>query len=102
MSPSMKVCILGMGYIGLPTAAMFATHGVQVLGVDINNHIISTLKNGQIHIQEPGLLDLVQRAVSTGLLQVSLQPEEADAFIIAVPTPFYEDKTADMRAVSAA
>lgn len=98
----MKVCILGLGYIGLPTAAMFATHGVQVLGVDVNDHVIKTLKNGQIHIQEPGLPELVQQALRTGNLQISPQPELAEAFIIAVPTPFYEDKTADMRAVSAA
>ncbi len=98
----MKVCILGLGYIGLPTAAMFATHGVQVLGVDVNDQVVATLQSGKIHIHEPGLLDLVQDALTTGNLQVSHQPELADAFLIAVPTPFYEDKTADMRAVTSA
>ncbi len=96
------VCILGMGYIGLPTAAMFATHGVKVTGVDINKQIINTLQEGKIHIYEPGLSDLVQQAWRSQNLKVASTPEEADAFIIAVPTPFNPDKTADMRAVISA
>ncbi len=98
----MKICILGLGYIGLPTAAMFAIHGVQVLGVDISDHIVNTLSNGQIHIYEPGLQEIVRQALMTGNLQVARHPSLADAFLIAVPTPFYDDKTADMRAVSSA
>jgi UDP-N-acetyl-D-mannosaminuronic acid dehydrogenase len=107
-----KICIMGLGYIGLPTAAMFAVNGVQVVGVDVNPKIIETLQRGELHIQEPGLRIAVKAAVKSGNLRVSLQPEEADAFIVAVPTPFYEDKygeyngrkykLADMRAVTAA
>jgi UDP-N-acetyl-D-mannosaminuronic acid dehydrogenase len=107
-----KICILGLGYIGLPTAATFATHGLKVVGVDISPHVIETLRAGNIHIHEPGLQDVVESALGSGKLTVSAQPEEADAFLIAVPTPFYEDKLgeyegqkyklADMRAVISA
>ncbi len=87
-----KICILGLGYIGLPTASTFATHGVNVVGVDINLRVIETLRGGKIHIHEPGLQSVVETALTSGKLTVSAQPEEADAFLIAVPTPFYEDK----------
>jgi UDP-N-acetyl-D-mannosaminuronic acid dehydrogenase len=87
-----KVCILGLGYIGLPTASTFATHGLKVVGVDTNPHVIEILSNGNIHIHEPGLRDAVKSALILGNLTVSPQPEEADAFLIAVPTPFYDDK----------
>ncbi len=97
-----SVCILGLGYIGLPTAAMFATHGIKVIGVDVNPHVVETLNRGEIHIHEPGLLDLVKQAIASGNFQASHQPEPADAFIIAVPTPFYGDKQADMRFVISA
>jgi len=107
-----KICILGLGYIGLPTASTFATHGLNVLGVDISPHVIETLKKGAIHIHEPGLQRVVQAAITSGNLTVSHQPEEADAFIIAVPTPFKEHeqgklnghtyKLADMNAVTSA
>ena len=83
-----KICVLGLGYIGLPTASTFASHGLRVIGVDVNPQVINTLKNGQIHIFEPGLRTLVEAAVKSGNLTVSPQPEEADAFLIAVPTPF--------------
>jgi len=107
-----KICVMGLGYIGLPTASTFATHGIQVIGVDVNQRVINTLKNGGIHIHEPGLRTVVEAAIKSGKLTVSEQPEEADAFLIAVPTPFYPDKTgeyegesyklADMRAVTSA
>jgi UDP-N-acetyl-D-mannosaminuronic acid dehydrogenase len=107
-----KVCVLGLGYIGLPTASTFATHGLQVVGVDINPHVLSTLRNGDIHIREPGLQALVDEAVRSGNLVVSEVPEPADAFVIAVPTPFLENeqgsyrgrpyRRADMAAVEAA
>lgn len=97
-----KICIVGLGYIGLPTACMFAKAGCDVLGVDINQNVIHTLNNGGLHIHEPGLKEVFERAIDSGKLSFGLQPEQADAFVIAVPTPFYEDKKADMRFVSAA
>jgi len=97
-----KICILGMGYIGLPTASTFATHGIEVVGVDVNPHIIETLQSGELHIYEPGLRDLVKTAVENGKLHVQAKPEKADAFIIAVPTPFKGEKLADMSFVTSA
>jgi UDP-N-acetyl-D-mannosaminuronic acid dehydrogenase len=94
--------VLGLGYIGLPTASTFALHGLQVIGVDINSHVVDTLRAGKLHIHEPGLRTLVQTALGSGNLTIHQQPELADAFVIAVPTPFYEDKRADMRAVISA
>jgi UDP-N-acetyl-D-mannosaminuronic acid dehydrogenase len=90
-----KVCMLGLGYIGLPTACTLAAQGVRVVGVDINPYVIQTLRNGELHIHEPGLRELVQKALGSGKLTVSQTPEPADAFIIAVPTPFYEDEQGD-------
>ena len=87
----MKLCICGLGYIGLPTAAMFARKGVSVHGVEINQHAIDTINQGKIHIVEPGLGEVVHKAVSDGLLVAANQPCEADAFIICVPTPFTGD-----------
>jgi UDP-N-acetyl-D-mannosaminuronic acid dehydrogenase len=107
-----KICVLGLGYIGLPTASTFATHGLRVIGVDVNPRVVDTLRNGNIHIHEPGLRTIVEAALKSGNLTVSPAPEEADAFLIAVPTPFHKDqyneydgrkyKLADMRAVIAA
>ena len=107
-----KICVFGLGYIGLPTASTFATHGLRVVGIDINQRILETLRNGGLHIHEPGLRTVVEAAIRSGNLSVSDTPEEADAFIIAVPTPFYTDKNgeyngksfklADMRAVTSA
>ena len=97
-----KICIIGLGYIGLPTASMFAASGVKVVGVDVNEQIVRTLSTGGLHIHEPGLKAIVDQAFALGNLTVSTQPEEADAFIIAVPTPFFDDKKADMRFVISA
>jgi UDP-N-acetyl-D-mannosaminuronic acid dehydrogenase len=97
-----KICVLGLGYIGLPTASMFASCGLQVVGVDVNPAVVSTLKNGGLHIEEPGLRELVREALASGRLRISETVEPADVFIIAVPTPFNPDKTADMRAVTSA
>ncbi|TFH34957.1 MAG: nucleotide sugar dehydrogenase [Anaerolineales bacterium] len=97
-----KICVLGLGYIGLPTASTFATHGLQVVGVDVNQRVVEMLRNGEIHIHEPGLRTLVQAAFGSGKLKVNNVPEAADAFIIAVPTPILDDKRADMRFVEAA
>jgi UDP-N-acetyl-D-mannosaminuronic acid dehydrogenase len=97
-----KICVLGLGYIGLPTASTFATHGLQVVGVDVNPQIIQTLQKGELHIHEPGLRTIVQAAVRSGNLQISAEAQAADAFIIAVPTPFYDDKRADLSYVMSA
>jgi UDP-N-acetyl-D-mannosaminuronic acid dehydrogenase len=91
-----------MGYIGLPTASIFASNGIQVTGMDINADIIDGLNAGRLHIFEPGLRNLVLDAISSGHLEISTQVRPADAFIIAVPTPFFEDKRADLRAVISA
>ncbi len=96
------LCVIGMGYIGLPTAGVFANNGLYVTGMDINKQIIDSLKGGELHIYEPGLRSLVRNALNSGNLQVSYRVVPADAFIIAVPTPFYEDKRADLRAVISA
>ncbi|GAB1477163.1 nucleotide sugar dehydrogenase [Bacillota bacterium] len=98
----MKVCIIGLGYIGLPTAAMFASGGAWVIGVDQNNTIVDALNRGEILIEEEGLSDLVNKVIRDGTLKASLVPEEADVFIIAVPTPICRDKKADMSYVIAA
>jgi UDP-N-acetyl-D-mannosaminuronic acid dehydrogenase len=94
-----KICVLGLGYIGLPTASTFATHGLQVVGVDVNRQVVDRLKEGDLHIYEPGLRTLVQAALRSGNLVIEPQPQTAEAFIIAVPTPFKEDKCADLRYV---
>ncbi|MGY3715234.1 nucleotide sugar dehydrogenase [Sutcliffiella cohnii] len=91
-----KVCIVGLGYIGLPTAAIFADAGIQVVGVDISENIVNTINKGEIHIEEPGLPDLVKRVVKEGKLKASTVPEQADAYIIAVPTPIFEDYRANI------
>jgi UDP-N-acetyl-D-mannosaminuronic acid dehydrogenase len=97
-----KICVLGLGYIGLPTASTFATHGLKVVGVDVNRQVVDTLRNGGLHIHEPGLRTLFQAAIGSGNLVVGMEPQPADAFIIAVPTPFLEDKRADLGYVKSA
>lgn len=84
----MKLCICGLGYIGLPTAAMFASNGVSVSGVEVNQHAIDMINKGKIHIVEPGLGEVVKKAVENGLLTASRTATEADGYIICVPTPF--------------
>lgn len=85
-----KICIIGLGYIGLPTAALLANKGYKVEGVDIKESIIKTINNGDIHIVEPDLDKYVKKAVDDNNLHASLTPQNADIFIIAVPTPFHE------------
>jgi len=97
-----KICVLGLGYIGLPTASIFATNGFEVVGVDTNNSVIHLLKNGKVHIEEPGLKTLVQAALNSKNLKISSKPEAADVFIIAVPTPFKEDKKPDLSFIESA
>ncbi len=94
-----KVCVIGLGYIGLPTSAMFASHGVKVYGVDVNEEVVKNLKEGKIIIEENGLPELVKEVVEKGLLECGTKPVESDVYIIAVPTPVNEDKTAGMKYV---
>ena len=95
----MKVCIVGLGYIGLPTATLAAIAGNEVIGVDVNSQIVETLNNAKPHIQEPGLADLVKMAVLRGNLKAQSLPVEADVFMVSVPTPITEEKTADLEYV---
>ena len=88
----MKLTVLGLGYIGLPTSIMFAKHGVDVLGVDINQKTIDSLQSGKVNIEEPGLQEVFEEVLEAGKLKVSTQPAEADAFIISVPTPNNDDE----------
>jgi len=98
----MKITVIGLGYIGLPTAAMFAKSGFDVIGYDINPKVIEALNQGRIIIEEPGLGELVKEVVSTGKLKGDTKINESDVFIIAVPTPINEDKTANMEYVKTA
>lgn len=91
-----KICVMGLGYIGLPTASVLAANGFNVVGVDVRGDVVDTVNSGNIHIEEPGLHTLVQAAINSGNLRASLNPEEADVFFIAVPTPIHEDKTVNM------
>ena len=84
------VCVVGLGYIGLPTASLLATKGFKVTGVDVRPEVVDTINRGEIHIVEPDLDILVKSAVHSGNLSASLEPVPADVFIIAVPTPFMQ------------
>lgn len=88
----MKLCVIGLGYIGLPTSAMFASHNCQVVGVDVKQDVVDLLNQGHIHIEEPGLEEVIRECVTAGSFRASTKPEEADAFIISVPTPNKEDE----------
>jgi len=85
-----KICIIGLGYIGLPTAALLANRGFQIHGVDVVQSTVDTINRGEIHIVEPELDVFVQSAVNSGKLKADIKPAQADIFIIAVPTPFHE------------
>ncbi len=97
-----KVVVLGLGYIGLPTAAVIASKGMEVLGVDTKPKVVETVASGAIHIAEPDLDGLVQKVVSTGALRTSTKPEPADVFIIAVPTPIDDNNRPELTYVKAA
>lgn len=84
------VCVVGLGYIGLPTAALLASHGYRVVGVDTNPHAVETINQGRIHIVEPDLDAFVRSAVTAGRLQAYAEPQPADVYMICVPTPFHE------------
>lgn len=96
-----SICVLGLGYIGLPTSAMFASHGHKVYGVDLNPEVVKALLKGEVIIEEPYLDILVQAAVTSSNLEASDTPQEADVFIIAVPTPITAAKQADLSYVEA-
>ena len=91
-----KVVVMGLGYIGLPTAAILASRKIEVVGVDISQKTVDVVNRGEIHIVEPELDIVVQAAVTQGFLRASLKPEVADVFIIAVPTPFKENHEPDL------
>ncbi|MED2692006.1 UDP-N-acetyl-D-mannosamine dehydrogenase [Bacillus toyonensis] len=97
-----KICVMGLGYIGLPTASLLATKGFQVHGVDVNENAVEMINSGKVHIYEPDLDILVKAAVQSGKLKASLKPEEADIFILAVPTPFQDEHKPDLAYVEAA
>jgi UDP-N-acetyl-D-mannosaminuronic acid dehydrogenase len=101
MAPKLqtKVAVLGLGYIGLPTAAVVARSGAAVLGIDIHQHVVETVNSGGVHIEEVDLDALVQGVVQRGLLRASTQIEPSDVFLIAVPTPFDDDHAPDVRHV---
>lgn len=98
----MKAVFMGLGYIGLPTAAVAANHGIHVVGVDVNPEVVETVNQGKIHFVEPDLDRVVKKVVESGHLRASLQPEEADAFFIVVPTPFKQFHRADISYVESA
>lgn len=97
-----KVCVIGLGYIGLPTAVLIANQSMHVVGVDVNQDAVDKINQGVAHIVEPDLDIALRMAVDGGFLKASLTPEEADVFIIAVPTPFTKDHQADLSYVHAA
>ncbi|HEY0210705.1 UDP-N-acetyl-D-mannosamine dehydrogenase [Acerihabitans sp.] len=96
------ISVIGLGYIGLPTAAAFASRGKKVVGVDVNQHAVETINRGAIHIVEPDLAEVVKRAVDGGYLTAVTRPVAADAFLIAVPTPFMAGHQPDLDYVRAA
>lgn len=102
MKSEPEVVIIGMGYIGLPTAALLASHKTSIHGVDINPKIVETINKGKVHIVEPDLKIAVSDAVETGYLVADTKPVEANTFIIVVPTPFKEDNQPDISFVEAA
>lgn len=103
MSTSTKtICVIGLGYIGLPTASLLGTKGYKVHGVDVSPKVVETINKGGIHIVEPDLDILVKSAVQAGNLNAALEPTEADIFIIAVPTPFTDGKKPDLSYVEKA
>ena len=97
-----KISVFGLGYVGLPVSAVFASRGFEVIGVDIDSSIVSVVNNGQVHIVEPDLDMLVQAAVSGGKLRATLNAEPADVFIIAVPTPFKDDHEPELKFIESA
>ncbi len=102
MSVKPSVVMIGLGYIGLPTAALIASKGINVTGIDINQHVVDTINKGQIHIVEPDLDGLVHHVVKENYLKASTTPVEADVYLIAVPTPFKGDFEPDISYIESA
>mgnify|MGYP001156508515 CR=1 FL=1 len=98
----MKAVFMGLGYIGLPTAAIAASKGIHIVGVDINKIVVDTINKGEIHIVEPDLDKVVKSVVKSGFLRATTQPESADAFFVVVPTPFKQNHRADISYVESA
>ena len=97
-----EVVMMGLGYIGLPTAALIANGGVRVLGVDINAHVVETVNAGKVHIVEPELDKAVSRGVENGMLRANAEPASADVYLVVVPTPFKDRNEPDTSYVAAA
>ena len=100
--PFTTISVIGLGYIGLPTAAVFASRKKKVIGVDVNQNAVDIINRGQIHIVEPDLDMVVHAAVTEGYLRATTKPEPADAFLIAVPTPFKGDHEPDLGYIESA
>jgi len=98
----MKVCIVGLGYVGLPAACVLAQAGHTVLGVDVRADVVAGLNKGRVHIDEPGIADLLREAFEQKRFTAHAQPEPADAFILCVPTPFKDGYQPDLAYVEAA
>ncbi len=92
----MKICVIGLGYIGLPTSSILASNGYIVNGYDVSSKVVEVINSGNSHVEEPGLRTLVQAAVNSGNLKAYASPQESDVYIISVPTPINEDKKADL------
>jgi UDP-N-acetyl-D-mannosaminuronic acid dehydrogenase len=102
MTDQPTIAVIGLGYIGLPTAAVLATHGAHVVGVDVNQDTVDAVNRGEVPFVEPGLHIAVAGAVSQGRLRADVKTPEADVYIVAVPTPFREDRAADLSYIDAA
>lgn len=98
----MKACFMGLGYIGLPTSIIAAKHGIQIVGVDINEQVVEKTNAGELHIIEPGLGNLLREVIDSGMLHASTTPEVSDAYFIVVPTPFKGNHEPDVSYVEAA
>ena len=97
-----SICVVGLGYIGLPTAVMFSNHGHIVHGVDVNESVVEHISNKKLHIEENGLQERLDKAIDSNSFTVSTKPVKADVFIIAVPSPIKEDKTANLEYIRSA
>jgi UDP-N-acetyl-D-mannosaminuronic acid dehydrogenase len=96
LQDSQTVCVVGLGYVGLPTAALVSNAGIPVVGLDVNLEAVAKINAGKVHIREPGLQDLVANAVAKGMLRATTTADAADIFVIAVPTPFMDDHAPDL------